>query len=291
MRKWTLYINGKGWLVTNWHLVIVGVFVGGAVTYSTFTVSRAVTSNIQAKKFTQETQYAQELNLALNNLRNKISLLNKRLDSVVGIDIKSRLAWDLPHISEDLRNLGIGGPALDNSRTYPEISETQRALLNLKNKLEFESQSFQEISTSIERTQKLLFHTPSIWPTFGALTAKFGYRRHPILRHREFHKGIDIAKRTGTPIVATAAGIVKYISRTKGLGLILEIDHGFGYTTRYGHLSRVAVRPYEEVARSQIIAWMGNSGISTGPHLHYEVKVLGKAVNPLDYIISGTNTY
>jgi len=125
---------------------------------------------------------------------------------------------------------------------------------------------------------------PSIYPTFGELTSGFGLRIHPILNDLEFHEGIDIANQMGTPIYATADGVVRMINYENGYGKRMFITHQDGYETQYAHLYSYQVQEGDSVRKGQIIALMGNSGMSTGPHLHYEVIKDGDKINPSAYL-------
>ena len=136
-----------------------------------------------------------------------------------------------------------------------------------------------------------LSHVPSIRPTQGYITSGFGWRRHPITGKREFHKGYDIANRPYTPVFATADGTVASTRRFGGYGLTIDIDHGYGFTTRYAHLARMYVKKWQKVKRGEKIGAMGSTGFVTGTHLHYEVRVLGRAVNPMDYFDTYPYTY
>ena len=125
---------------------------------------------------------------------------------------------------------------------------------------------------------------PSIWPATGRLTDFFGGRRNPFGGGGEFHPGQDIANATGTPIIATANGKVIWANWQSGYGRLVEIDHGNGITTRYGHMSKIEVAEGQEIIRGQVIGLLGSSGRSTGPHVHYEVRIFNEPVNPLDYL-------
>jgi murein DD-endopeptidase MepM/ murein hydrolase activator NlpD len=128
--------------------------------------------------------------------------------------------------------------------------------------------------------------TPSIMPTRGFLVGEFSHARmHPILRESRPHLGIDLSAPTGTPIVAAAAGVVRKSARDGGYGNVVEIDHGNGIVTRYAHAQRLMVRQGQRVERGQQIATVGSTGLSVGPHLHYEIHVNGTAVDPLTYVI------
>jgi murein DD-endopeptidase MepM/ murein hydrolase activator NlpD len=150
------------------------------------------------------------------------------------------------------------------------------------------SAGFDEVSSAISRNADKLAATPSIMPTSGWLTSQFTRSRfHPILHVSRPHEGIDVSAPMGSPVVAPAAGTVERVSQQTGYGLVLEIDHGNGIETKYAHLSRVAVRAGQRVTRGQTIAAVGNSGLSTGPHLHYEIHIRGKVVDPLTYVLPG----
>jgi murein DD-endopeptidase MepM/ murein hydrolase activator NlpD len=138
----------------------------------------------------------------------------------------------------------------------------------------------------LEGQRNLLASTPAIRPTSGWTTSRFGRRVSPFTGRKELHKGVDIANREGTVILATANGVVSYAGKKGAMGNIMVIDHGHGIVTRYAHLSKSLKKRGEKVKRGDIIAQMGNSGRSTGPHLHYEVHLNGVPVNPAKYILN-----
>ena len=127
---------------------------------------------------------------------------------------------------------------------------------------------------------------PSQMPVDGArTTSNYGMREHPVIGGRRAHKGIDLAAPTGTPVYATADGVVQRADRFSSYGLYIAIDHGASLQTRYAHLSRLAVAAGERVKKGEVIGYVGSTGRSTGPHLHYEVRVDGQAVNPIPYMV------
>jgi murein DD-endopeptidase MepM/ murein hydrolase activator NlpD len=139
---------------------------------------------------------------------------------------------------------------------------------------------------SVMKEQKVrLASTPSIWPTKGYLTSSFGYRIHPFTGKRSFHNGQDIATQYGNKVLATADGVVLVAERRDYYGRLIIIDHGFGFNTWYGHLASFAVKEGDRVQRHQVIGYVGNSGRSNAPHIHYEVRYLGKSQNPMNFII------
>jgi murein DD-endopeptidase MepM/ murein hydrolase activator NlpD len=139
---------------------------------------------------------------------------------------------------------------------------------------------------SLSERQSLLSATPSIKPTHGWYTSRFGYRADPYTNRPEMHGGLDMAAPPGTPVYAPADGVVSYVGYEAGYGKLISIDHGYGVVTRYGHNSRVFVEQGQKVHRWDVISAVGNSGRSTGPHLHYEVRIHGIAVDPINYILT-----
>ena len=137
-----------------------------------------------------------------------------------------------------------------------------------------------EISNKLKENQKLYAAIPAIKPCNGTISDGFGMRLHPILHIRRMHEGIDFIADEGTSVYATGNGVVDFVGYRGGFGLAVEIDHGFGYRTIYAHLSKTVVKEGQKVNRGQEIAKTGDSGLSTGPHLHYEVHHDGVALNP-----------
>ncbi len=151
------------------------------------------------------------------------------------------------------------------------------------------SRSFRDVSDTLQRNFERFATTPSIMPTSGWLSSQFTSSRfHPILHENRPHEGIDVTAPTGTAIVAPATGTVVYAANDMGFGLTVEIDHGYGIRTRFAHCSRLAVRAGQRVTRGQLIAAVGSTGLSTAPHLHYEIHVNGKPVDPLTYVLPET---
>jgi len=145
---------------------------------------------------------------------------------------------------------------------------------------------FRDVSDTLEANYARFANTPSIMPTAGWLSSQFSRSRfHPILHENRPHEGIDVTAPTGTPIVAPAGGRVAFAGIDKGYGYVVEIDHGNGIRTRFAHCSRLAVRTGQTVTRNQLIAAVGSTGLSTAPHLHYEIHVNGKPVDPLTYVL------
>ncbi len=154
----------------------------------------------------------------------------------------------------------------------------------LRKRMENLDSSFDRLEQAWGERLKVLASTPSLAPVSGFFSDGFGWRRDPIDGSREFHKGVDIVASTGTPVRASADGLVTAAGRMAGYGAMIQVVHGFGMSTRYGHLSRVMVAPGQRVKRGDVIGLVGSTGRSTGPHLHYEVFRAGVQVDPRKYL-------
>jgi len=167
---------------------------------------------------------------------------------------------------------------------YQTLSANGVATTGLElNQLKEGEQTRELIQTA--RSTDSLAYTPSIWPINGAVTSGFGWRNSPLEGGSELHDGIDIANNMGTPVVATADGEVVKTGLSGGYGNIVQINHGNGIDTIYGHNSQIAVKVGQSVRKGQVISYVGSTGKSTGPHLHYEVRVNGKAVDPIKFLV------
>lgn len=164
------------------------------------------------------------------------------------------------------------------SDAYKKIKEESELRLRDYEKL------FNYITTMISKTKS----TPRGWPTQGNITSPFGYRIHPFTFSYEFHTGIDITNDPGTDIKVTADGVVRYVGWAFGYGLCIIVDHGFGYSTLYGHLSQALVKQGDIIEKGTVIGKMGSTGTSTGSHLHYEVWEYGVPKNPYYYMVSSS---
>jgi murein DD-endopeptidase MepM/ murein hydrolase activator NlpD len=186
-------------------------------------------------------------------------------------------------------NIGLK-PTLQNSKaakTQASVIFLQSVVKSARELNEESEKVLRQLSAfhdSLERERESLESLPTVSPVQGWLTSGFGSRVSPFTGEVQFHEGLDISNNQGTPIVAPASGRVIKVSRDSGMGLFIEIDHGNGIQTRYGHLLDAYVDPGEKVLRHQVIAEMGNTGRSTGPHLHYEIIVSGRMVNPKNFI-------
>jgi murein DD-endopeptidase MepM/ murein hydrolase activator NlpD len=166
-----------------------------------------------------------------------------------------------------------------------EEPDLLKQLDNLGKKVKAQEQEARALKSYFEDQQALLASAPSIWPVRGWVTSDYSVRLDPYTGERVMHEGIDVATAMGTPVRAPADGTVVFAGQEGGYGYVLVLDHGYGLKTRYGHLQRIDVKVGEKVKRGQFVAAVGNTGRSTGPHLHYEVRVNGVADNPRKFIL------
>jgi hypothetical protein len=231
----------------------------------------------------------------IGDLSGKLDHLSDTIAQISRRDARIRVLANLEPIDPQVQAAGIGGPAgdtPDSSGSSPALRHAAgvrvdlNALIRRANLL---ASSFDAAADSLASHKERLAATPSIMPTQGWLTSAFSaMRSHPVLHVARPHEGIDVSAPMGTPIEAPAAGVVRSAGWEAGYGHTIEIDHGYGIVTRFAHASRLLVRKGERVSRGEKIALVGNSGLATGPHLHYEVHVGGRPVNPLRYVMPET---
>ena len=236
-----------------------------------------------------------ELEFYYEKLTKDVTHLSSILDNIEHRDDNIyRVVLGAEPIEKSVRHAGVGG-----SERYVDIKEKDIAHDDLvlalhekvdllRRKLYIESKSQDEVVSLAEKKEKLYAAIPAIQPISNkqllALSSGFGWRTHPIYKVKKMHPGIDFAASIGTPIYATADGTVEQVSvKFSGYGKMVEIDHGFGYRTRYAHMHGFAVRSGQSVKRGDLIGYVGNTGMSTAPHLHYEVLINGGQVNPVHY--------
>lgn len=186
---------------------------------------------------------------------------------------------------------GIGGTSpivLDGEvAVLQEDADLYRDMLDIQSRLETMGAGMNLLQQKLEEDQLLIASTPSIAPVKGLFTSSYGYRSDPFTAKRTFHQGIDIVAPRGKEIYATGDGLVIKAETMRGLGRAVYISHGFGITTRYGHMTKILVEAGQRVERGDVIGTVGSTGRSTGNHVHYEVHVDGKPTNPLPYILDG----
>ncbi len=226
-------------------------------------------------------------------------LLNERLNTMSAVlkDIQDRdddiyrVIFEADPIPVSIRNAGYGGAnrynKLEGYKNTEIIKESALKLDKIARQLYVQSKSFDEVFEMAKNKNKMLSSIPAIQPVSKKISnifSGFGYRIHPIYKYMHMHTGIDITAHTGTPVYATGDGVIMSTqSGYIGYGIVCVINHGYNYKTLYGHLSRLIVKPGQQVKRGQVIGYVGSTGVSTGPHLHYEVRFNDRPVNPVNY--------
>jgi murein DD-endopeptidase MepM/ murein hydrolase activator NlpD len=238
--------------------------------------------------------YYEKLNKEVARLDIQLSGMAHRDDNIY------RVVLGAEPLEKSIREAGVGG-----ADRYTDIREKNiihkdiilklhEGVDKLRRKVYIESKSQDEVVQLAEHKEKLFAAIPAIQPVANkellALASGFGMRVHPIYKVKKMHTGVDFAANIGTPIYATADGTIdKAETSFSGYGKMIEIDHGFGYRTRYAHMHGFAVRQGQHVKRGELIGYVGDTGLSTAPHLHYEVFINGEYVNPIHYFFNDLN--
>ena len=291
MKKYSVIIVPDGsdtpmrlWVPGKWLLVSIILLFAFATANIAF-FARNVFSSFDRSSILAENE----------GLKKNLSFMRGRLDSLsaelASISNKNRLLYDLADVSEPEHDYAIGGPQLADidAKDYMDYKNYSAAILNYRiDSLLFVAQqeigAMDSVSSVLKKREKILRHTPSIKPMRGFYSSGFGMRHDPITGGWRMHEGLDICAPKGTPVHATADGRVKFAGREHGFGKVVVIDH-IWFETRYAHLNEIKVRKGQRVERGDIIGTCGRTGRATGYHLHYEVRIAGKPVNPRDYIL------
>lgn len=251
--------------------------------------------NIPSFETPKEKAYKREV----ENMKFQYELLNKRMEDVVSV-LKNveerdnniyRVYFEANPISVEQRKSGFGGinryKDLEGYENSEIIVEATEGLDKLSKRVVIQSKSLDEIAVLAKNKEALLASIPAIQPIknddLKRMASGYGFRMHPFLKYRKMHNGMDFSAPSNTEIFATGNATVKKAKRTSGFGNLIVLDHGFGYETYYAHLSEFNVRPGQKVKRGEIIGYVGSTGLSTAPHLHYEVHKNGKVVNPINF--------
>lgn len=271
--------------------VLISFFLFG--TYFVFNEFLNPDSEIRALKRTNK-----ELKEKLYQMVERYKSLDERISKLSEMSHDLRLAANLEPLTYDNEIYGTGGSSFTplTSNSPSEVADFLDKIDSYINKvslkIKLEKDNYEEISNKFKENEKLFESIPAIKPCSGTIADDFGMRVHPILKIRRMHNGIDIITDVGTNVYAPGAGVVDFIGNRSGYGLTMEIDHGFGYRTIYAHLSSVKVKLGQKVSRGDLIAKTGNSGfLTTGPHLHYEVRHDGIALNPLNFILEDVKLF
>ncbi len=234
-----------------------------------------------------------ELTLQYELLNNRMTQVTEVLDDIEERDNNVyRTIFEAEPIPASIRQAGFGGvdryKELQGFNNSALIVETTKRLDRISKQLYIQSKSFDEVVNLVKGKEKLLASIPAIQPISNSdlrhQPSGFGWRTHPIYKTPEFHPGMDFSAPQGTEIFATGDGTVaRADASAQGYGNHIVINHGYGYETLYGHMSKMAVRVGQQIKRGQLIGYVGSTGLSTAPHVHYEVQKNGQIVNPINY--------
>lgn len=239
-------------------------------------------------------------NRELEVVKLQYDLLNKKMKQVQTVlnDLQDRddniyrVIFEADPIPSSIRNAGFGGSDrykdLEGYSNTQLMKETTERLDRITKQLYIQSKSFDEVVKMAKGKEKLIASIPAIMPlnnkNLKHVPSGYGWRTHPIYKTQEFHPGMDFTAEQGTPIYATGDGVVEIAdANAQGYGNHVVINHGFGYQTLYGHMSKIATTPGKKVKRGDLIGYVGSTGLSTGPHVHYEVIKNGEKVNPINF--------
>lgn len=266
-----------------------GIFFAAVVLALAYTFFESPKEKILQRELAQYELQFDILNDRINQLEVVAQDLAERDDDIY------RVIFEAEPIGQKVRQGGIGGTdryaRLEGYKNSELIIETTREVDNLANKLYIQSKSFDEVFEMAKNKEKMLASLPAIQPVSNKnlkrISSYYGHRTDPFYKVRKFHEGIDFSAPTGTPIYSPGDGVVKTIKNShRGYGNRLVLDHGYNYQTVYAHLHEFKVKRGDTVKRGQLIGTIGNTGKSTAPHLHYEVRRNGKAVNPIYYFFN-----
>lgn len=224
-------------------------------------------------------------------IEERIAHANQNLNDLINQDDHNyRVILDLQPLSPNERYAGTGGAKptyFDEVKNYSLIADTYKRYEKLKHQLDVEQQSYEELSKTADRKLAMWASRPAIQPIdnkdLTRLHTIFGMRFHPLLGYVRPHKGLDFTAPHGTPVYATGDGRVDNSYYSSSFGNVVYLNHGFGFETRYAHLSKYIVQPGDKVKRGQIIGYVGNTGTSVSAHLHYEVLFQGDQINPINF--------
>jgi len=278
---------------------LLRILVGGGLVTALILIGYTVTIGVDGYARLQSAQLDTRNTVLQDELRQfqtRVDHLESTLNRIAQNDARFRSIAGLESIDSEVLQAGVGGPGLVGPEAHslwtidPSISENlfevSYDLSQLERRARLLSSSLAEATDSVLAHRDLLESTPSILPTPGWLSSSYSESRmHPIHNRPLPHPGVDISAPRGTSIYAAAKGRVIRAGWVVGYGLTIEIDHGFGYVTLYGHASELVASQDEEVQRGDVIARVGSTGIATSPHLHYEVRVQGIAQNPANFIL------
>ncbi|MDR0828451.1 MAG: M23 family metallopeptidase [Desulfovibrio sp.] len=278
-----------------WFGVFIFLLVCASAGSAVYFFSYYTEASVLAHKLTDSQKLLRAQSVQILSLTGKVQSLEQDVRRVQQFDSKLRVLLnvdkDSPEETVERRegqdgSTGMVGPLLLSRHRELFMRRLHSLVDDLSDSVRLEEVDQQTLVTLLRSNKDSLLSTPSVWPVLGTLTSGFGWRRSPTSGSGRMHQGLDISNRIGTPIRAPARGAVTFSGPDGAYGISIILDHGNGISTRYSHLSRTSVNVGDYVQRGDFIGYLGNTGRSTGPHLHYEVHVRGVPVNPMRYILN-----
>jgi murein DD-endopeptidase MepM/ murein hydrolase activator NlpD len=271
---------------------IVLTFIGVMYDYVRIK-SRLTDSESYSARITRQKEEIQHQRRQIQRFAEDINQLKSRVVALDALEQKVRTVANLDDNGDQENIFGVGGPPPDDLDSELELTRNHNSLIRdmhsqvhlLKTAAALQQKELGTLLKGLEAQRNLLARTPNMLPVNGWISSRFGYRKSPFSGRREFHKGLDIAAKNGTPVVATADGVVNFCGPKSFYGKNILINHGHGIVTSYAHLSKTLVKKGDKVKRGDTVGLVGNTGRSTGPHVHYEVRLNGIPVNPRKYVI------
>ena len=263
----------------------VGTIFAGIIVLVAFTYFESPKEKMQKREIDWMAYQYDILNKKLEQVQTVLSDIEKRDDNIY------RIIFEADPIADEIRKAGFGGvdryKELEGFENSILVTESTKRIDQISKQLYIQSKSFDEVIKMAKNKETMLACIPAIQPISNKdldhEPSGFGMRMHPIYKYVKFHAGMDFTANVGTEIYATGDGVVELSEYSPGYGNHVVIKHGYGYSSLYGHMEKMTVRVGNKVKRGELIGYVGNTGLSSGPHVHYEVHKNGLAVNPVNY--------
>lgn len=275
-------------------------FTATSIFFVSSTIYLYSTNNSLSEDITQKADKINRLNdivkrqhTEIDDLKNTSSFVMDKLSQLYDLESKIRNMVGLnsdenSETTPTSRSLSFFSETINslNTQEFNDISnladsESVDAITSL---IDSQTENYDTLIEDVEKQLKYLESRPDLWPVAGKITSSFGYRKHPISKRRHFHKGIDVANTSGTDVVSSGSGIVTFAGWNGGYGKVIIVSHGYGYKSVYAHNKSNLVEVGDRVSKGQVIAKLGNTGRSTGPHLHFEIRYNGQHIDPINVL-------
>lgn len=273
--------------------IAFGIILSGVVFYDYYHIKTSVNSENLNDKISNQKGEITAQRRQIQKFADEINVLKAKQVILYRFEEKIRIIANIEKTADHDTVFGVGGSIPENLNSEISLKKKHNSLLRemheqvgqLNQASVKQKEGLETLLEYLKDQRNILASTPAVRPATGWITSRFGYRKSPFTGLEEFHNGLDISTQEGTPVIATADGIVTFVGKKGELGKMVIIDHGHGMITRYAHLEKASTKSGKAIKRGDIIGEVGNSGRSTGPHLHYDVRLNGVSVNPEKYIL------